>query len=457
MFHYMNFRHLSLFLVVTFLLSACSRPEEEPANQAYISGTIVVDDMIDPSGDNSGITLMTTMQNEAGQTDTLFFAQTDSLGNFSSTARFDQKDIYPVFVSRNRNTFGYLNIIFADGDSVTVEGRLPNLNENVEISSEENDVYKIFDRVDRSFSRVASFINAGGLSADSVQAEIEKWSDIYWEIFEDYPDTYAAKISGESAVAILRGLNDSLMVERAEILMQKYDNLMQGTRSTLLEYYAETEGLDRALQFLDQLKSKTTSKSEQMDMEMHTIEILFDSSRTNQANVLLQEFQNNYADNEHAMDWATSISYDLEFLAPGSPFPPIQFITVDGDSLNTEELTGRPFLIEITRLDNRLYQQQFDRTVAIYQIYRNFDLEIITIPIATTMITLEAFFDERSMLWNVAVPDTFDADELIDILNINRVPTRFLVNGDGKIIRRYIGNEYDDVVRGLQQITTINE
>ena len=453
----MKIKSFSLLLVAALVLFSCAREEEEVFKTTHISGIITVDDQIDASGDNSGIELLSTVQNEAGQTDTLFVSQTDSTGFFEGTARFSQKDMFPFIVTRNQNTFGYINLILAEGDSVYIEGRIPNLAQNVEISSRENDVYKIFDRVDRSFSRVASFINAGGLSADSIQAELEKWSDIYWEIFEDYPDTYASRISGESAFSILSGWNDSLMVERANIVMDRYNTILPGTRTTLLEYYAETEGLSRALEFLEELKSKSTSRSELMDLDMHTIEVLYDSSRITEANRLLEQFRNSYSESEQAMDWAENISYDLEFLAPGSPFPSIGFRISNGDSLNTEELEGQPFLIEVTRFDNRLYQQQFDRTVAIYQIYRNFDLEIITIPIETTSVTKEAFFQERSRLWQIAQPNSFDADEIIDILNINRVPTRFLVNRDGQIIRRYIGNEYDDVVRGLQQIITTNE
>jgi len=45
---------------------------------------------------------------------------------------------------------------------------------------------------------------------------------------------------------------------------------------------------------------------------------------------------------------------------------------------------------------------------------------------------------------------------LIERFNITRVPTRFLVNSDGEIIRRYIGEEYQEVVRGLQNITSSN-
>ena len=70
---------------------------------------------------------------------------------------------------------------------------------------------------------------------------------------------------------------------------------------------------------------------------------------------------------------------------------------------------------------------------------------------------MDAFFEERSQFWKVVEPNSFSSDSLVETLNLNRIPTRFLVNSDGTIIGRYIGTEYDDIVRGLQRITTQTE
>jgi len=176
-----------------------------------------------------------------------------------------------------------------------------------------------------------------------------------------------------------------------------------------------------------------------------------------EANRYLDEFRNYYADNRAAMEWADGVRYDLEFLSPGSEFPSFQFLTIDGDTISNESLEGRPYLIEITRLENPLYQQQFDRTVAINQIYNTFGLEIITVSLTTNQVIFNAFFEDRGVMWNIVQPGSFDADEVIQLLNVNQVPTRFLVNDRGELIRRYVGNEYDEVVRGLQQMITQND
>ncbi|MEX2435809.1 MAG: TlpA disulfide reductase family protein, partial [Balneolaceae bacterium] len=314
-----------------------------------------------------------------------------------------------------------------------------------------------FERVDRNFNRVAQYINAGAIPEDSISIEIEKWSDIYWDVYDEHSDTFASKLSAEASIALLSGWNDSLMVARKDEYLSNSKTLRRNTREVLTEYYAGMNGLDGALQFLDELEQIAPSGDQKMGIRMDRIELLYDSSRTRQANELLENFREEYESNSQAMEWAESIGYDLEVLSPGSPFPPLTFATLDGDTISTEDLSGRPFLIEITRLDNRLYHEQYDRTVAIYQIYRNFGLEIITIPVNANNVMIQAFYDERGLIWDVAQPNSIDVQELVEILNVNQVPTRFLVNDEGKIIRRYIGNEYDEIVQGLQQIITQNQ
>lgn len=446
-----------VLLLLAITVFSCSGETETEENSAIVKGKITVDPALDDTEDYSGIEILSSIRSSAASNDTLFYAVTDSTGNFSGNAIFPDRDLYPLLISRNNNTFGIANVVFAEGDTITITGQLPDINQTIEIESHENEVLDVFQRVERNFARVAQFINAGAFSADSVRIEINKWSDIYWDVYEKYPQTYGARLAGETAVSMLNGFNDSLMVYRSQQLMQDYNKFLPSTRTTLLEYYAETEGLERALSFIEELKSKADTQADRIDLEMQRIELLFDSSQTVQVTQVLDQFKETYSENEAALLWAEDISYDLEFLAPGYPFPDISFQLIDGDSLSTQDLMGSPFLLEVTRFDNVLYQQQFSRTVAIHQIYKNFDLEIVTIPLATTEVTLNAFFEERMQLWKVAKPNSFNADSLIERLNLNRVPTRFLVDSDGNIIQRYVGEEYDDIVRGLQQITTQTE
>lgn len=443
-----------LSLVSAFVVFGCSSNSDQEFS-SHISGRITVDEEIETGGNYSGIELLVAYRDTAEERpDTLFHAVTDADGYFSGTALFGATDIYPVVVSRNRNAFGVLNTVFADGDSIRITGQIPNLAETAEISSKENDVLEIFERVERNFRRVAQYINAGAVSTDSVETELLKWSDIYWDLHEEHSGTYASRLSGESSVSLLRGVNDSLMLARTDELLEEQNSLLSGTRENVINYYAEEEGVEGVLTFLDRLEEQAPTSEEAMDLEITRIELLYDSSRVSEAGEYLDQFKNRYSENTGAMNWADNIHYDLEVLSPGSPFPDISFTTTSGDSISTQQMNGTPFLLEITRLENSLYQQQYDRTIAIYQIYRNFGLEILTVPVASSDVVIQAFFQNRGMYWPVAHPNSFDGEELIERLNISQVPTRFLIDDEGNIIRRYVGNEYDEVVQGLQRITT---
>ncbi|MEX0646575.1 MAG: TlpA disulfide reductase family protein [Balneolaceae bacterium] len=450
----MKIRAGLLSLISALFFFGCSSDSEQELSN-YINGRITVNEELETGGNYSGIELLVAYQDTAGERrDTIFHAVTDRDGYFSGTAVFNSTDLYPVVVSRNRNAFGIISMVFADGDTINFTGQLPDLNQTAEISSRENDVYQTFERVERNFRRVVQYINAGAISADSVGMELEKWSDIYWDLYEEYPGAYASGLAGEASISLLRGLNDSLMVARTEEILTNKNTLLPATRQALMEYYAEEEGLEKVTAFLDRLENMAVTEGDMMNLKIERIELLYDSSRTSEAGEYLDRFKNEFSDHERAMEWAENITYDLAVLSPGSAFPSFSFTTITGDSVSTETMEGTPFLIEITRLDNSLYQQQYDRTIAIYQIYRNFGLEIITIPLVSNDVVIQAFFENRGLYWPVAHPDSFDGDELIERLNINRVPTRFLIDDDGNIIRRYVGNEYDEVVQGLQRIIT---
>ncbi|HMB40546.1 MAG TPA: hypothetical protein VKM37_01130 [Balneolaceae bacterium] len=453
----MALRHLTAFVFLIFIISSCSSDDAANSNKPYIEGRITVNDSLDSTGDYSGIQILSSVRSGAESIDTLFYAVTDSTGSFSGFADIDENGIYPVLLSRNSNNFGLLNVVLAEGDSVSITAELPDVRNTSEITSDEQEVLRTLERVERGFRRVANFMNAGAISADSIQIEIEKWSDIYWQVFEENRGKHVARLSGESSATILQGWNDSLMVERANIVLDEYSRISPNLRNLLIQHISDTEGLSATLGFIDELEEKTPTENDKISIQIKRIDLLYDSSRTERATEYLNQLKNEFPEDEFVQSWAENMAYDLEYLAPGSSFPELQFQLVNGDSVSTSSLKGQPFLLEVTRLDNALYQEQYDRTVAIYQIYRNFDLEIITVPVSVSDVMFSAFFEERSRIWPFVRPNSFDTEALVEVLNLNRVPTRFLIDADGTIIGRYIGTEYDNILDGLQRITTITE
>ena len=81
----------------------------------------------------------------------------------------------------------------------------------------------------------------------------------------------------------------------------------------------------------------------------------------------------------------------------------------------------------------------------------------MTIPVGVSEVALNEFLEERGHRWHFAKPGTYDAENLLKSLNVNNIPARYLVNGKGELIRKYVGTEFEDIITGLQKIRTNQE
>src|SRR5690625_5819690 len=115
---------------------------------------------------------------------------------------------------------------------------------------------------------------------------------------------HAARLSGEMSANMLRGWDDSLMVARSNSVLKDYGVLSAGSRNTMIEFYAETEGLSRSLDYIDELQSRISGRQPLMDLKMARIELLYDSSRTELAQHYLDEFKKDYDEDQFASEWA---------------------------------------------------------------------------------------------------------------------------------------------------------
>lgn len=451
-----NFYNIYVLLLIALLVVNCSSKVEQ--DSAHISGQITIDQEMDNPPALEGLNLLIALNDTQGvATDTLFHAQTDSLGKFSGSATVKQRGIFPILISQNENRLAAINIVLAVGDSISITTEIPNVEETTAIRSTENDAYNTYQRLERNFNRVAYFIDQGLVADDSIGIEIQKWSDLYWELFNTRKGTLAAERAGASSILLLNNLNSDLMVARADTLLETTGFLNSNVRQLILNYHANNSGLNSVLSYLDRMEAKAEGESQLLPIQSKRIEVLFDSARTGEAESYLSTFKRAHRDNSRAMEWAENFEYELQLFSPGKPFPDFELELTNGDIINKESLEGSSFMIEFTRLDNPMYQAQFERTVAIYQIYNNYGLRVITVPLGASDVTVDAFFEERIKLWEVVKPTSFDSNELVEFYNINYIPTRFLVNDKGEIIRRYTGPEYDNIVQGLQKILTNQE
>ncbi len=441
-------RYCFIVLAIGVISWGCSN---EPENKtAHISGSFTVSDSIDSSGDFSGIGFTIIQKDSANaDADTLYHAVTDSNGSFSGLATFQEKRRYPLIISRNKRNLARSGIILAEDDSVFITGELPNIRETLKISSHEHDAMETYQRLGKNFQRVMQLARSGQLKGDTLRDELQKWSNLYWDVYEEEEGTFASNFAAREAIKILESFDKPQMMNRIRAV-DGYDDLSDLGATFGKRYMAENKGLDSALVYLDSLAQMTESEGSTKRIAREKIKLLYDSARVDQAQQQLSAFKQSYPE-DSTSNWVESMSYDLNYLSPGDTIPEFQF-SQNGRVISRDSLSGTPYILEITRLSNRLYQNQFDRTVVIHSIYKNYGLQIVTLPLDESQVTVDAFFEERVKPWPVADAQAFDREKLLKKFNIRLIPTRFLVDEHGKIIRKYVGNEFEDVIQGIQRI-----
>ena len=448
--------YLHILLVgfsILLLSTGCSSDDGEM--ETPIRGSITIADSVNSSGDFSGTNLVIVKKDSAAAAaDTLFDASTNKEGAFSGMVGFPRRGQYSMRISRKGQLLGQTGIILAENDSINITGELPGLRQTLKIHSKEHDALSTYNRVEQNFQRVTAFARAGKLKGDSLATELKKWPDLFWQVYEENPRSVAGGLAARRSIDLLSQWDPEAMMQKVRQIQQD-DDLVMLAAVHGKNYLAQSQGLDYSLAYLDTLKNQTQSQQSLMRIDMERINLMYDSARIEQAREALESFKNTYDEDQFAGEWAVSMTYDLEYLSPGDAIPEFSFM-YNGNEVSREKLKGTPYLLEVTPLANQLYMQQYDRTVVIYNIYKNYNFEIVTIPLDTSQVTVNAFFNERMQPWPVAPVSAFNEDTLIKTFNIKNVPVRYLVDEEGRIARRYIGREYTDIIQGIQQIMNTN-
>lgn len=446
--------------MMLLVIQACGKKEADPEEEwmeTVIRGQVTVDPELDDTGDYSGIRLLIRHLDgvQGERSDTLFYAETDLDGFYEGVARYPERNFYALSLRRSGDELAHLSMVLAPGDTVTLNAQLPNVAGTMELSSYENDLIEQYDRLDLGVNRVLQFIQAGVVTGDTVYTELQKWSDLFWTLYDDHPQTMAGAYGAVTSAELLEGWNPEGMLERMEAMPSDNDLFVHTKFRLGSRYYAEEYGLNRSLEWIDGLIAETEGPLKR-SLEMDRIRVLYDSLRVQQVAEAFEEFREEYGEDSDAQEWIERFEVDLATLAPGAVMPDFEVVSLDGETVSRESLLGQAYLLEFTRLNDALYQAQFDRTIALYHIYSNSDVEFVTIPLSSTTIQAEAFFEERPKFWPIARPGTFDADLLRERFNVHTMPTRILVDPNGRVIRKYEGEEFNDIIHGLRQVLNDN-
>jgi hypothetical protein len=233
-----------LLVVVTALFLGCSANEQGQPS-AHVSGIITVADSVDASRDFSGIEV-SIIQKDSAQSaaDTLFYDVTDSTGNFQGIASFPENRFYTLRIDRNQRQLGQQSIALANGDSVRIEAELPGLQQTLSINSNEHEALDQYRRINRNYQRIVNYIQRGILKGDSARTELQKFGNLYWEVYNKQNGTLASRMAAADAINIYGSLDGNEMMQKLRQI-QDNDALVSIAAQYGKRYLAEQKGLNR--------------------------------------------------------------------------------------------------------------------------------------------------------------------------------------------------------------------
>ena len=462
-----------LLFALAFGLSgcgSCSREEPRPTEErTRIFGTITLDETFIPMPDDTlGVEgTRVLVVDLAGEPDTLFHAGTDTLGVFDGEAVFPRQGAYAFRVYRNERRMADTTLLLAAHDTVRIEGSLPRFTGAARIHSRESEAMRTLNRLERQYNRVMQIAAAGGIARDTIPLILDNWSSIYWQVFENWPGTIASRAAAHESMRMLEGRNDDLLMQRLRDHGDHEDIRQLAARFGFMSVL-NREGLDAAIAWADSLEAESTSRETRLRISKNRIEVLYDSSRIDQARTRIRDYENRFGGDAEADAWLSVMRYDVEQLSPGQPLPSFELevhdpVTENGEDqltgihqdtriMTLEELRGAPAMIEVVSLADRAYQANYLQLYTLHLLYHEENVQFLTIPVERSPIAVRAFFEERGQGWPVAKAGAYAESDLDERWNIYEMPVRFLIDSEWRIIRKFHGHNVNELFVELNNI-----
>ena len=440
-----------LFILIASIISISAACTAQNDKQTFLTGKITVADSLDTSRNYSDIYLTIFKRDTSARSgiDTLFSTRTNPRGEFSGIFEYETEGRYPMLIGRYGYDIGLIDILISDGDTVRITGELPDVASTFEVDSKETRAMNALNRIRGSFDRVLLFINAGQVAEEDIANEYAKFGDLFWSIYEDKKGTVASNYAASEAFRIYDSIQADSLLD--EIISANLNDVV--IQNLAIEYgtsmKARTGGLESVVEYLDMLKENIDDFDRQMFIDQKRVNVLYDSMEVEQAKEAFEYFKRRYKRNKDISLWIALFEREIENLAPGMKMPSFTFVSVDGDTINTNASNGNPRLYEFAQLTDPFYQEEYERMKALALVYSSYNIEFLSIPVRESQVAMNAFYEERGRTGPLLNRDSYDTAELIESFNLTDLPSWILVDREGNIIRKYVREEISDITNGF--------
>lgn len=425
-----------------------------PEVQSTLQGRITVRASVDTTQDYSGFRVL-VMDTDGRSVDTLGHAETNSDGWFETNVRAPERGIYPLVIwgRHGQEHLARADYVVANGDSATFNVTVPLQGRQLRIRSEENSALDAYQNTMVQHRRtMVGRLDGEVADMDALGHSVRQTSSMLWNLQETYPGTYASQLAATESLSLLASWNDSLVVERARTIEPSNPRYVEAAQIAR-RAAARRAGQDAALDVLDSFAARAETNDQQAGVQAARVQAFIDSMQVEAASSAAQTLKNTYPGTSWA-DWADRALYEVNNLMPGTEAPNFTARTTEGESVSVHGFHGRPVVLEFFRPENEVYRRQVATRNALYDATRSDSVAFVSVNIDSDTLLHRAFVDGRRFPGHEIVAADGPDDSIVNAYNIADVPTRFLIDEDGRIAGRYDGSTFlglqEDLARMLQ-------
>lgn len=431
----------------------CQPPEPEGV-QSHLEGQITVQSRVDSSEDYGGFRVL-VVRAQGRTLDTLGRAVTGPAGRYEMTVTAPERGLYALTLwgRQGRQRLASTDYVVADGDSATLDVELPLERQRLRVRSPENAALMAYQNTIAQHRRtLVRQLRGEAVDSTVMNRSVRQTTSILWSLRETFPGTYASQLGAIESLSLLAGWNDPLVIERARQIAPSNPRYVEVARIAR-RAQARLRGQTAALKLLTDFEARAGTDTQRAGIQSIRVRAFIDSLQSDAALSAAQTLKNEHPETRWA-DWADRAMYEVNNLLPGTEAPNLEARTLDGDSLSLRALRGRPVVLEYFRPGNNLYARQLATRNALYRGTRADSVAFVSVSVDPDTLVHRAFTQNRAFPGrSVIAPGGLDGP-LARAYNVVRVPTRVLIDAEGRIVGRYSGTAFlrlqEELARLLQ-------
>ena len=134
-------------------------------------------------------------------------------------------------------------------------------------------------------------------------------------------------------------------------------------------------------------------------------------------------------------------------LGPGKPAPDFKLKTLDGKEVSLSDYRGKVVLINFWATWCPPCREEMPLFKRVYERYKNKGFEILAVSTDTSVDPVKKFVKE----YKLDFPVLLDTDNISSLYGIQGLPTSFLIDREGKIVKVRLG-KYKEIESDLKKV-----